>query len=134
MRSLMLKLFCQSNHSTTYGPLKYSLEAANVTIGRLSCKGLKDSNLILTLPVLRKDIMENRENIEANKQNADEFNRKLERTQASDENNRQKIETNQANIQRNQIKTTSLENQFEVCMLLYEEYSTRLLTNVFSKN
>ena len=78
--------------------------------------------------------MENRENIEANKQNADEFNRKLERTQASDENNRQKIETNQADIQRNQIKTTSLENQFEVCMLLYEEYSTRLLTNVFSKN
>ena len=117
-----------------YGPLKYSLEAANVTIGRLSCKGLKDSNLMLTLPALRKGIMENREHIEANKQNADEFNRKLERNQASDENNRQKIETNQADIQRNQIKTTSLENQFEVCMLLYEEYSTRLLTNVFSKN
>ena len=56
-----------------YGPLKYSLEAANVTIGKLSCNGLKESNSMLTLPAMRTkiellhvDILENREDIELN--------------------------------------------------------------------
>ena len=46
--------------SFVYGPLKYDLQRANVSIGRLSCSGLKESSGISSLP----DIVQKMERIE----------------------------------------------------------------------
>merc|ERR1712062_640496 len=46
--------------SFVYGPLKYDLQRANVSIGRLSCSGLKESSGISSLP----DIVQKMKRIE----------------------------------------------------------------------
>ena len=42
--------------SFVYGPLEYDMEKANVSIGRLSCFGLKDSSDVSSLPEIVEEM------------------------------------------------------------------------------
>ena len=68
--------------SFVYGPLEYDMEKANVSIGRLSCFGLKDSSDVSSFP----EIVEEMKRIEGEL---------IERTQT----NRENLNTNLASIE-----------------------------------